>query len=71
MLSSILSSHINEIVIPLTIDLLKHKLSKFIASLIDFMNHDVSLSNTMATTEKIHSILEAYNNRANTEIDYE
>lgn len=38
-------------------------MSKFIASLIDFMNHDVSLSNTLATTEKIHSILDAYNNR--------
>lgn len=38
-------------------------MSKFIASLIDFMNHDVSLSNTLATTEKIHGILEAYNNR--------
>ena len=27
------------------------------------MNHDVSLANTMATTEKIHGILEAYNMR--------
>ena len=41
---------------------------KFTASLIDFMNHDASLANTMATTEKIHSILEAYNNRM--EIDF-
>ena len=38
-------------------------MSKFIASLIDFMNHDASLSNVMATTEKIHGIVEAYNNR--------
>jgi len=38
-------------------------MSKFIASLIDFMNHDASLTNTLATTEKIHSILEAYNKR--------
>ena len=38
-------------------------MSKFIASLIDFMNHDASLTNTLATTEKIHGILEAYNNR--------
>ena len=38
-------------------------MSKFVASLIDFMNHDASLTNTLATTEKIHSILEAYNNR--------
>lgn len=38
-------------------------MSKFTASIIDFMNHDVSLANAMATTEKIHSILEAYNMR--------
>ena len=38
-------------------------MSKFTASIIDFMNHDVSLANTMATTEKIHGILEAYNMR--------
>lgn len=38
-------------------------MSKFIASIIDFMNHDVSLANTLATTEKIHGILDAYNNR--------
>ena len=36
-----------------------------------FMNHDVSLSNTMATTDKIHSILEAYNNRSNMDMDFE
>ncbi|MDE7352985.1 MAG: ribose-phosphate pyrophosphokinase [Acetatifactor sp.] len=41
---------------------------KFTASLIDFMNHDASLANTMATTEKIHDILDAYNNRL--EIDF-
>ncbi|MBO4981973.1 MAG: ribose-phosphate pyrophosphokinase [Lachnospiraceae bacterium] len=43
-------------------------MSKFIASLIDFMNHDASLSNVMATTDKIHSILEAYNDRTNMDI---
>lgn len=36
---------------------------KFMASIIDFMNHDVSLSNTTATTEKIHNIVESYNSR--------
>lgn len=41
-------------------------MSKFIASIIDFMNHDVSLGNVIATTEKIHGILEAYNQRTNT-----
>lgn len=44
-------------------------MSKFVASLIDFMNHDASLANTLATTEKIHGILEAYNNRQNIELD--
>ena len=44
-------------------------MSKFIASIIDFMNHDSSLSNVLATTEKIHGILEAYNNRTRFEID--
>ncbi len=39
------------------------EMSKFVASLIDFMNHNVSLNNALATTEKIHGILEAYNNR--------
>lgn len=38
-------------------------MSKFMASIIDFMNHDASLTNAMANTEKIHSILEDYNNR--------
>ena len=38
-------------------------MSKLISSIIDFMNHDASMMNVMATTEKIHSILEAYNSR--------
>lgn len=38
-------------------------MSKFIASLIDFMNHDVSLNNILDTTEKMQGILQAYNNR--------
>ena len=42
---------------------LEADMDKFIASTIDFMNHDVSLSNVLATTDKIHGILEAYNNR--------
>lgn len=44
-------------------------MSKFIASLIDFMNHDVSLANTMAPTEKIHGVLDAYNSHRNVEIN--
>lgn len=39
------------------------EMSKFISSLIDFMNHDASLASTMATTEKMHDFLDDYNNR--------
>ena len=46
-------------------------MSKFIASLIDFMNHDASMTNIMATTDKIHSFLDAYNNRRDVELDLE
>ena len=38
-------------------------MSKFIATIINFMNHDVSMSNIYTPTEKIHSILAKYNNR--------
>ena len=38
-------------------------MSKFLASIIDFMNHDVSLANVLTRTEKIRTILEKYNNR--------
>ncbi len=38
-------------------------MSKFVASIIDFINHDVSLSNVMETTDKIHEILDSYNKR--------
>ena len=44
-------------------------MSKFLASIIDFMNHDVSLSNVHEPTEKIHEILAQYNNRENVELD--
>ncbi|MCM1569873.1 MAG: ribose-phosphate pyrophosphokinase [Roseburia sp.] len=46
-------------------------MSKFIASIIDFVNHDSSLSNVMATTEKIHDILEAYNSRSHMDLEIE
>ena len=45
-------------------------MSKFVASIIDFMNHDVSLSNVLATTDKIQGILDAYNSRKNVEMDF-
>lgn len=38
-------------------------MSKFLASIIDFMNHDVSMSNVLTPTEKIRTILEKYNKR--------
>lgn len=38
-------------------------MSKFIASIIDFMNHDASMANIYTPTDKIHQILERYNNR--------
>lgn len=38
-------------------------MSKFLASIVDFMNHDVSLTNVLTPTDKIHTILEKYNNR--------
>ena len=43
-------------------------MSKFIAQLIDFMNHDASMANVMANTEKIHSILDSYNNRKDVDL---
>ncbi len=38
-------------------------MSKFLASIIDFMNHDSSMVNVYTPTEKIHEILHKYNNR--------
>jgi ribose-phosphate pyrophosphokinase len=36
-------------------------MSKFLASIIDFMNHDLSMENVSTPTEKIQRILELYN----------
>lgn len=38
-------------------------MSKFLASIIDFLNHDVALSQVHTPTEKIRQILEKYNSR--------
>ncbi len=38
-------------------------MSKFMAQIIDFMNHDLSLSHVLTSTEKIHEVLDEYNNR--------
>ena len=42
---------------------IKADMSKFITSLIDFMNHDVSLTNAIDTTEKIQNFLVEYSER--------
>lgn len=42
---------------------LQADMSKFIASIIDFMNHDSSLMNVLTPTEKIQKILSLYNDR--------
>lgn len=38
-------------------------MSKFLASIIDFMNHDISMTNVLTPTEKIHELLRKYNDR--------
>lgn len=43
-------------------------MSRFIASLIDFMNHAAPLSGVLETAEKMHSILNAYNERLDVDI---
>ncbi|MCR5501524.1 MAG: ribose-phosphate pyrophosphokinase [Lachnospiraceae bacterium] len=40
-------------------------MSKFLASIIDFMNHDVSMANVYTPTDKIREILTEYNSRQN------
>ena len=42
---------------------LEADMSKFMASIIDFMNHDISMTNVLTPTEKIHKILDLYNER--------
>ena len=37
-------------------------MSKFLATIIDFMNHDDSLTNVITPTDKLHKILDKYNN---------
>lgn len=42
---------------------LEADMSKFLASIIDFMNHDISLGHVMTPTEKIQKVLALYNAR--------
>ena len=41
-------------------------MSKFMATIIDFVNHDASIANVTVPTEKIHKALELYNNNLDT-----
>ena len=47
---------------------LEADVSKFIAQIIDFMNHDISVSNVMTSTDKIHEVVDKYNKRVGYEI---
>ncbi|MBQ7973271.1 MAG: ribose-phosphate pyrophosphokinase [Lachnospiraceae bacterium] len=49
---------------------LQADMSKFVASIIDFMNHDSSLTNALTPTEKIQRIVAHYNERNNNELDF-
>ena len=42
--------------------------SKFIAQIIDFMNHDLSVANVITSTAKIHEVLDKYNERQKFEL---
>lgn len=42
-------------------------MSKYLASIIDYLNHDSSVGNVTTPTSKIHEILEKYNRRESTE----
>lgn len=44
-------------------------MSKFIASIIDFMNHDVSMENVHTPADKIHKVLDRYNKRLPLDVD--
>ena len=48
---------------------LEADVSKFIAQIIDFMNHDISVSNVMTSTDKIHEVVDKYNKRVGYEIN--
>lgn len=44
-------------------------MSKFLADIIDFMNHDVSMSNVHTPAEKIHEVINKYNQRQNFDLE--
>ncbi len=48
---------------------LEADVSKFIAQIIDFVNHDLSISNVITSTEKIHEVVKKYNERQKFELN--
>ncbi len=40
---------------------IRAEMSKFLASIVDFMNHDLSMGHVLTPTEQIHEILKRYN----------
>ena len=48
---------------------LEADVSKFIAQIIDFVNHDLSISNVITSTQKIHEVVQKYNERQRFELN--
>ena len=44
-------------------------MSKYTASIIDFINHDIGISNMSTPTEKIHRIIEKINRNEQSEFE--
>jgi hypothetical protein len=44
-------------------------MSKFTAMIIDFINHDIGISNMSTSTDKIHGILEKINRNEQSEFE--
>lgn len=44
-------------------------MSKYLANIIDFLNHDASISNVTTPTDKIHELLSKFNRREQTEFE--
>jgi ribose-phosphate pyrophosphokinase len=42
---------------------LEAKMSKFLATIIDSLNHDIPIGHVLSPTEKIHILLEKYKNK--------
>ena len=46
-------------------------MTKYMAAIIDFINHDAAITNVSAPTDKIHKILERYNKHIATQVEQE